>query len=105
MMEGGERDGLLERATLEHSRTIRANCWAVLLLSTACTVVFAVVLVLSSKVDAERRIFVGTILGVAQVFGVLLLVVARNNPHLLGTFMIVCAFISGVCLGPVLWYV
>lgn len=104
-MEGGERDSLLERATQEHSRTIRANCWAVMLMSAACTIIFVVVLALSSKVDAERRIFVGTILGVTQLCCALLLIVARNNPHTLSTFMIVCAFVSGLCVGPALWYI
>lgn len=99
------RESTMERKTAELTRELRINCWVVIFTSLAGTILFVVVLALSTKIDAERRIFMGTILGVTQACCVLMLVVARNDPRTLTTYITICAFVSGMCIGPSIWYI
>lgn len=101
MSDGALRESILERSTQAETRNVRIRCWVVIFLSLACSVVFSVAIALTSKVEGERRIFMGTILGTTQVCCVLMLMVARNSLETLNVFIIVCAFAAGLCLGPV----
>lgn len=104
-MSDEARELLMERQTLDLTRDLRINCWVVVFLSVAGSVIFAVVLALSTKIDPERRIFMGTLLGVTQASCVLMLMIARNNARILMNFITIGAFVCGLCLGPALWYI
>jgi Kef-type K+ transport system membrane component KefB len=99
------RESLMERNTLDLTRDLRVNCWVVVVLSVASTVIFAVVLALSTKVDPDRRLFMGMFLGVSQLSILAMLIIARNNARILMIFITLGAFVCGVCLGPALWYI
>jgi uncharacterized membrane protein YagU involved in acid resistance len=105
MSDDAARESLMERQTLDLSRDLRINCWVVVFLSFAGSIIFAVVLALSSKIDPERRIFMGALLGVTQACCLLMLLVARNNARILMNFITIGAFVCGLCLGPALWYI
>jgi predicted membrane channel-forming protein YqfA (hemolysin III family) len=96
-----DRESLLERETQEDTRTLRIRCWAVICISVAGSIIFAVAIALSAKVESERRIFMATILGVTQLCCILMLIVARNSRETLNVFIIVCAYVAGLLMGPV----
>lgn len=95
----------INRANESRTRSLRVQCWIVILLSVATAIILTVVLLLSSKIDAERRIFMGTVLGVTQVGCVLMLVVARDNVEALQHSITMSAFVCGLCLGPSIWFI
>jgi uncharacterized membrane protein len=97
----GLRESALERGTREESRNLRVRCWVVIFISLAGSVIFAAALTLTSKVEAERRIFMATILGVTQLCCIMMLVVARNSVETLNVFILVCAYVAGLMMGPV----
>lgn len=94
------RESALERQTQEETRTLRIRCWAVIFVSLAGGIVFAVAVMLNAKMETERRIFMATILGVTQVCSLLMLLVARNSRETLNVFIIVSAYVAGLLMGP-----
>ncbi len=83
----------------ETSRTIQINCWAVVVFTVACAIVLFAVLALHATMAYDRRVLLGTVLGVLASGVLAILGVARKDPNMLVTFSTLSSIIMGVCLG------
>ncbi len=87
------------------SDTISINCWLVIVLSFASILVLSVVISVSAKVSAERKIIIGTIVGSVLLIIQMILCISRKEPNMLITFSTIGAYLSGVALGWSVGYI
>jgi uncharacterized membrane protein YjdF len=76
----------------------------VVVMSFACMLILAMIIVFSSVLAKEKKIFIGTIMGVLLLGIQVVLCVSRKEPNTLIIFSIISSFVSGLCLGLSVWY-
>jgi lipopolysaccharide export LptBFGC system permease protein LptF len=95
----------LERALASNSSRMEITFWVVLVLSIICMLLMLIVIIISTTLTMERKLLLGTIVGIV-LFGIqIMLCVSRKEPHSLSIFTIICAFVSGLSLGMSVWYI
>ncbi len=94
----------LTRQLRSTSRTISIGCSLVVVMSFACMLILAVIIVFSSTLAKDKKIFIGTIMGVLLSGIQVVLCVSRRDPNTLIIFSIIASFVSGLCLGLSVWY-
>jgi uncharacterized membrane protein len=94
----------MSRQLRSTSRTISIGCMLVVVMSFACMLILAMIIVFSSVLAKEKKIFIGTIMGVLLLGIQVVLCVSRKEPNTLIIFSIISSFVSGLCLGLSVWY-
>ena len=94
----------LTRQLRSTSRTISIGCSLVVVMSFACILILSVIIVFSATLTKEKKIFLGTVMGVLLLGSQVVLCVSRRDPNTLIIFSIIASFVSGLCLGLAVWY-
>jgi uncharacterized membrane protein len=95
----------LERKMDETSTSFQIGSWFVLLFSIICLIIIVLVLIMSNTLVLQRKLLLGSIIGIMILGSQIMLYISRKEPSSLIMFIIICMGVSAFALGTCVWYI